>query len=63
MNGVLGHDSALRLYLTGDNLGECDEFCNESCPWCRIDRSTCWPAVQRATMPRIPPADILKRFR
>ena len=21
----------------------------ESCPWCRIDRSTCWPAVQCAT--------------
>ena len=33
MIGVLGHDSALlRLYWAGDNLGEWDEFCYESCP-------------------------------
>ena len=45
---VLGHNSACpRLYW--------DEFWHESCPWCRIDRSTCWPAVQRATtVPRMP---------
>ena len=55
MIGVLGHDSA-PLYCAGDNLGEYDEFCYESCPWCRIDRSTFWPAVQRATtVPRTPP--------
>ena len=56
MNGVLGHNSALvRLYWAGDNLSKCDEFCYESCPWCRIDRSACWPAFQRATtVPRMP---------
>ena len=26
-------------------------ICNESCPWRKINRSTCWPAVQRATIP------------
>ena len=59
--GVLGHDSALlRLYWAGDNLGECDEICYEPCPWHRIDRSTCWLAVQRATtVPRMPPSDIM----
>ena len=25
------------------------KFCYESCLWCRIDHSTCWPAVHRAT--------------
>ena len=57
MNGVLGHDSALlRLYWAGDNLGKWDEFCHESCPWHRIDRSTCWPAVLCATtVPQMPP--------
>ena len=31
-------------------------FCYETCPWCRIDRSTSWRAVQRATtVPRKPP--------
>ena len=50
MIGVLGHDSALlRLYWARDNLGEWDEFCYESCPWPRINRSTCWPAVQHCT--------------
>ena len=45
-----------RLYWVGDNLGEWDKFCYESCPWRRIDHSTCWPAVQRATIvPRMPP--------
>ena len=49
MNGVLGHDFALlRLHWTGDNLGR-DEFCNETCPWRRIDRLTCWAAVQHTT--------------
>ena len=27
MNVVLSHDSTLRLYWAGDNLGECDELC------------------------------------
>ena len=56
MNGVIGHDSALiRLYWAGDNLGEWDESCYEACPWCRINRSICWPAVQRTTtVPRTP---------
>ena len=50
MGGVLDHDSKLvRLYRAGDNLGKCDEFYYESCPWCSIDCSTCWPAVQRPT--------------
>ena len=36
MIGVLGHNSALlRQYWAGDNLGRWDEFCYESCPWCR----------------------------
>ena len=54
---ALGHDSALlRLYWAGENLDEWDEFCYESCPWRRIDHSTCWPAVQRATtVPWMPP--------
>ena len=44
------------LYWAGKNLGKWDEFCFESCPWYRIDLSTCWPAVQRATtVPRMPP--------
>ena len=57
MIGVLGHDSALlRLDWAGDNLCEWDEFCYESCTWHRIDRSACWPVVQRATtVPRMPP--------
>ena len=57
IRGVLGHDSALvRLYCAGDNLGEYDEFCSESCSWRRIDRLTYWPAVQRATIVlRMPP--------
>ena len=53
-----GHDSALliRIYWAGDNLCEWDEFCYESCNWRRIDRSTCWPAVLRATtVPRMLP--------
>ena len=56
MKGVLGHDSALlKLYWAGDNQGEWDDFCYESCPWSRIDRSTCWSAVQCATtVPRMP---------
>ena len=64
MIGVLGHDSAmLRLYWAGDNLGEWDEFCYESWPWCRIDRSTFWPAVQRATtVKRIPPNSVSRWF-
>ena len=34
----------------------------EPCPWCRIDRSTCWPAVQRATtVPRMPPGNNHKK--
>ena len=37
----------VRLYWAGDNLGYWDEFWYESCPRCRIDHLTCWPAVQR----------------
>ena len=62
MIGVLGHESALqgyRPYWAGDKLGW-DEFCDETCPWCGIDRSTCWPAVQRAsTEVRTPPTNQL----
>ena len=46
------------LYSAGDNLGEWDVFCYESCPWRRIDHLTCWPVVQHATtstVPRMPP--------
>ena len=44
---VLGHNSAVvRLNRAGDNIGWWDEFRYESCPWCRMDRSTCWPAVR-----------------
>ena len=57
MNAVLGYDSTLvRLCITGDNMGYWDEFCYESCSWCRIDRLTCSPVVQCATtVPRVPP--------
>ena len=57
MIGVLGHNSALlRPYWAEDNLGEWDEFYYESCPRRRIDSSTCWPAVHRATtVPWMPP--------
>ena len=45
-----------RLNWAGDILGEWDEVCYESCPWRRIDRSSCCKAVQRATtVPRMPP--------
>ena len=44
------------LYWAGENLRSWDEFCNESCPWCRIDRWIWWPAPLHATtVPRIPP--------
>ena len=50
--------STVRLYWARDNLGEWVKVWYESCPRCRIDyRSTCWPAVQRATTElRLPPA-------
>ena len=35
----------VRLYWSGDNLG-CDEYWYESCPACRGNHSTCWPAVR-----------------
>ena len=38
-----------RLYWVGDNLSKLDEIYYESCSWCRIDHSTCWPAVQFVT--------------
>ena len=38
----------VRIYWAGD-VGEWD-IIYESCPWRRIDRSTCRPAVQRATI-------------
>ena len=53
----------VRLNWAGDNLGEWHEFCYEPCPWYRIDRSTCWPAVQRATtVPRMPPRVICCKY-
>ena len=49
MIGVLGHDSALvRLVRLGTTWTN-EKVCYETCPWCRINHSTCWPAVQRAT--------------
>ena len=46
----------VRLNCTGDNLGEWDEFCYKTCPRCRINRSTCWPAVRHITIElQIPP--------
>ena len=49
------------LYWAGDNLGERDEFCYESCPWCRLDRMTWWSAVQHATtLLRMPTQQILQ---
>ena len=51
----------VKLYWAGDNLGKWDEFCDESCLWCRNDRSTCWPAVQHATtVLRTPPTKYMK---
>ena len=42
MNGVLGHNSAL-VRLSGPGTTWINEmnFCYESCPLCRIHRSTC----------------------
>ena len=40
---------AVRLYWAEDNLRQWQEFWYEPCSSCRISRSTCWPAVQRAT--------------
>ena len=39
----------VRLHWAGDNLSEWDEFCDESCPWRRIDCLTCWPACYHYT--------------
>ena len=38
------------LYWAGDSLGQWDGFCYESCPKCRIDRSTYWSAAQCITI-------------
>ena len=54
---VFFHNNAISVNLYGQ-LGELsiyiwaalsNEFCYESCPWCRIVFSTCWPALQRIT--------------
>ena len=46
----------VRLYWARGNLGRWDEICYKSCAWCRTDRSTCWPVVQRTTTElRMPP--------
>ena len=42
--------------LVGDKYGIMRWICYESCPRCRINRSTCWPVVQHATtVLRMPP--------
>ena len=48
--GVLDHGSAPGGY-TGPGITSANEMnvVIKSCPWCSIDCSTCWPAVQRAT--------------
>ena len=47
-------------FCAGDNLGEWDEFWYETCPRCRIVRSTCSPAVQCAsTVKLLPPPHTL----
>ena len=43
---VLYIDNEMNGYWAGDNLGLWNEFCLE--PWCRIDYSTYWSAVQHA---------------
>ena len=46
-----------RLNWAWDNLGLWDEFSYEPCPWCRINRSTCWSSVQRTiTELQMPPS-------
>ena len=40
MNGVLSYDSALSSYTGPGTTWDNDEFCYETCPWCRIDHST-----------------------
>ena len=58
---LLQYSALLRLYWAWDNLGQWDEFCYEPCQWHKIDRSTCWPAVQRATtVPRMPPVPTIE---
>ena len=45
----------VRLSWAGNNLQFEMHLYYELCPWYRIDRSTYWPAVQRATtVPRMP---------
>ena len=54
---------SVRLCWARDNLDEWDEFWYESCNWRRIDRSTYWPVVQRATtVPRTPPLCPMGKF-
>ena len=48
----------LKAMLGSEQPGLMRLICYESCPWCRIDGSTCtcWPAVHRATtVLRMPP--------
>ena len=55
MNALLGHDSTLWSY-TRPGIIWANVMNFGLNPRCRIDRSTCWPAVQCAiTMPRLPP--------
>ena len=53
----------VRLYWTWDNLGLWDEFLYESCPKCRFNHSTCWPAVQCTTIMLRLPLYTLIRYR
>ena len=43
MSGYTGHGTTSANEIN---------FCYESCLWCRIARSSCWPAVQRTTTVR-----------
>ena len=45
-----GYEWCFRSHFCTARLGTTwvDKFCYESCSWCSNDRSTCWPAVQRA---------------
>ena len=49
-NNDLGHNPVLVAILRRGQPGLMRCIVYESCPWCRIDHSTCWPAVQRATI-------------
>ena len=47
----------VRLYWARNNPGYWDEFWYEWWPGCRINHSTCWPAVQPTELPSIDQID------